>query len=150
MSKQIPQELSQEQIDFMNDKPLILLSTIDAESNTPNTSAISWVKAHTPTTIRFAVTNNSRTAANVKANPRVSLTMIALGTVYSIVGEAHILEDKIEGIAMPLSKIEVRIEVVFESMFWGAAITQNPAYEKTMNIDKAIALDNQVFAALLS
>jgi Pyridoxamine 5'-phosphate oxidase len=150
MSKEIPQALTQEQIDFMNDKPLILLSTIDAESNTPNTSAISWVKAHTDKTIRFAVTSNSRTAANVKANPRVSLTMIALGTVYSIVGEASILEEKIEGIAMPLSKIEVQIEAVFESMFWGAAITQNPAYEKTMNIDKAVALDNQVFAALLS
>lgn len=150
MSKEIPQSLTQEQIDFMNDKPLILLSTIDSETNTPNTSAISWVKAYSDKAVRFAVTNNSRTAANVKANPRVSLTMIGLGTVYSIIGEAHILQEKMDGVAMPLCKIEVRIEAVFESMFWGAAITQNPQYEKTYNIEKATALDEQVFAALLS
>lgn len=150
MSTSIPQSLTQEQIDFMNDKPLILLSTIDSQTNTPNTSAISWVKAYSPTAVRFAVTNNSRTAANVKANPRVSLTMIGLGTVYSIIGEAQILQEKMDGVAMPLAKIEVRIEAVFESMFWGAAITQNPAYEKTYNIEKANALDEQVFAALLS
>lgn len=150
MSKEIPKTLTQEQIDFMNDKPLILLSTIDSETNTPNTSAISWVKAYSDTAIRFAVTNNSRTAANVRANPRVSLTTIGLGTVYSIIGVAQIVEEKIEGVAMPLCKIEVAIESVFESMFWGAAITQNPAYEKTYNIEKATALDEQVFAALLS
>ncbi|WP_232698683.1 pyridoxamine 5'-phosphate oxidase family protein [Brevibacillus daliensis] len=150
MIKTIPQSLSQEQMEFMNDKPLILLSTIDKETNTPSTSAISWVKAHSEKTIRFAVTSNSRTLANLKENSRVSLTMIGLGTVYSIIGEAHLLEEKIDGIAMPLAKLEVRIEAVFESMFWGAAITENPAYEKTTNIEKATALDVQVFTALLN
>jgi hypothetical protein len=150
MSKSIPTTLSQEQIAFINDKPLILLSTVDAETNTPNTSAISWVKAYSESAIRFAVTSNSRTAANVKANPRVSLTMIGLGTVTSIVGNAKILAEKMEGVAMPLTKIEVEIEGVFDSMFWGAAITQNPDYEKTTNVEKAKALDEQVFAALLS
>jgi uncharacterized pyridoxamine 5'-phosphate oxidase family protein len=151
MSKKptIPDLLTSDQMAKLNLDTLILLSTIDYESNGPSVSAISWVKALSAKKIRFSVTNNSRIYANINANPSVTVCFIGLGTVYSISGTANIMESKMDGIAMPLAKIEVEVQAVFESMFWGAQITQEPVYEKTYDLAKANALDQQVYSALI-
>ncbi|WP_096199454.1 pyridoxamine 5'-phosphate oxidase family protein [Bacillus sp. FJAT-45350] len=149
MSKNEPiTTLSQELQDKLNDEALILISTID-ETNTPNVSAISWVKAVSESKLRFTVTNNSRIVSNIQHNNKVVLNLIGLGNVYSIQGTCNILEDVMDGVAMKLSKIEVDIDQVFESMFWGAEIVQEPKYNKTYNPEKAKELDVQVYAALL-
>jgi hypothetical protein len=147
--KAAPTSLTKEQTDLLNSETLILLSTVDAETTTPGINAISWVKAYSETKIRFSVTNSSRIVANIKANPGVTLAFIGLETVFSIVGQASILEDKMDGVAMPLAKIEVEITGIFDSMFWGAKIIQEPKFEKTYDLQKAKALDESVFAALL-
>jgi hypothetical protein len=151
MAKQqeIPNTLTREQIDLINEGSLIILTTVDAESQSPGASAISWVKAYSGDKIRFAVTNKSRIVANVKNNPAVALVLIGLGTVYTIAGKGKVLEEKMDGVALPLAKIEVDIDAVYDSMFWGAKITESPKYEKTYDADKADALDRQVYAALL-
>ncbi|WP_245590493.1 pyridoxamine 5'-phosphate oxidase family protein [Aneurinibacillus terranovensis] len=145
----IPTVLTSEQMELLNKESLVLLSTVDADTNTPGISAISWVKAFSESKIRFSVTNSSRIVTNIKANPRVTLCIIGLGTVHSIVGTSSILEEKMDGVAMPLSKIEVDVTGVFDSMFWGAKITQDPTFEKTYDLQKAKALDDSVFTALL-
>lgn len=147
--QEIPTALTEQQMELFNGETLVLLSTVDAETNVPNVNAISWVKAAAADRIRFSVTNSSRIVANVKANPNVTLCVIGLGTVYSIAGSCTILEDKMEGVAMPLSNIEVAIKGVYETMFWGAKITQEPVFEKTYDLEKAKALDEQVYAAML-
>lgn len=151
MAKQqeIPKVLTREQMDLINEGTLIILTTIDAETQFPSASAISWVKAYCGDKIRFSVTGNSRIAANIKKNPAVALVLIGLGTVYTISGTCKVLEERMDGVAMPLAKIEVDIDVVYNSMFWGAKITETPKYEKTYNPSKADALDQQVYAALL-
>ncbi|WP_047154451.1 pyridoxamine 5'-phosphate oxidase family protein [Aneurinibacillus tyrosinisolvens] len=148
-SSEVPTSLTKEQMELFNGETLVLLSTVDADSNTPGILAISWVKAYSENKIRFSVTNTSRTVANIKANPRVTLSVIGLETVYSIVGTCTILEEKMEGVAMPLVKVEVDVTAVFESMFWGAKIVQEPRFEKTYDLEKAKALDNQVYEAML-
>jgi uncharacterized pyridoxamine 5'-phosphate oxidase family protein len=145
----VPTTLTEQQMALINEETLILLSTVDAETQTPTVNAISWVKAPSEDKIRFSVTNSSRIVANVKANPRVTLCVIGLETVYSIVGTCTILEEKMEGVAMPLAKIEVAISAIYESMFWGAKISQEPKFEKTYDLAKAKALDEQVYAAML-
>lgn len=70
--------------------------------------------------------------------------------MYSINGKANILQLAMEGVPLKLAKIEVDIEHVFESMFWGAKIVQEPVYEKTYNEKKAKELDEQVYAALMN
>ncbi|WCK55735.1 pyridoxamine 5'-phosphate oxidase family protein [Aneurinibacillus sp. Ricciae_BoGa-3] len=147
--KAAPNALTKEQSDLLNSETLILLSTVDAETNTPGINAISWVKAYSETKIRFSVTNSSRIVANIKANPGVTLAFIGLESVFSIVGKASILEDKMDGVSMPLAKIEVEITGIFDSMFWGAKIVQEPKFEKTYDLQKAKALDDSVFTALL-
>jgi hypothetical protein len=145
-----PTSLNEEQMKLINEGTLILLSTLDQENGAPSISAISWVKVNSASKVRFAVTNQSRIAGNIRRNPRVSLTFMGLGTVFTISGNASILEEKMNGVTMPLAKIEVDVKAVYESMFWGAKITETPKYEKTYDYEKAHALDKQVYAALLA
>lgn len=134
---------------YLNGDKLVLLSTVDAQTATPSISAISWVKTVDPGTIRFAVAANSRIIGNLKANPRATICIIGLETVYSIVGSCRVLEEPMEGIQMRLVKLELAIDNIFESMFWGSKIVAEPAYEKTQMIEKSKELDAQVFQGLL-
>lgn len=150
MSKNGPMtSLSEELIKHLEGEKLVLLTTIEADTGAPNVTAISWVKSYSAEKIRFTVTNNSRMVANIKENQNVVFTTIGLGTVYSITGKATILEETMENVPLKLSKIEVDIENVFESMFWGAEITQEPEYQKTYNPEKAKKMDEEVYSALM-
>ncbi len=146
---EIPTELTPELVEFFKGEKLVNIATVDAESGAPNVNAISWVKSADEKRIRFSVTTNSRIVDNIKKNPAVVLNIIGLETVYSIQGKADILQEAMEGVNMKLAKIEVNVEAVFESMFWGAKVTQDPEYVKTYNLEKAKALDEQVYAALM-
>jgi uncharacterized pyridoxamine 5'-phosphate oxidase family protein len=149
-SQVIPTKLTTEQMELINSDTLVLISTLDKETGTPSISAISWVKAFREDKVRFCVTNNSRIVTNIKENPRITLCMIGLETVYSIVGTCNILAEKMADVTMPLTKIEVQISGIYNSMFWGAKITQPPKFEKTYDPVKAKALDEQVYASLLN
>jgi len=141
--------ISPEMAPYLGGENLIFLATVDATNQTPSISAISWVKMLDEKTIRISVASSSRILDNIKANGRVSLSFIGNETVYSITGDASILEEAMEGIAMKLAKIEVKLDQVFNSMFWGAKITQEPTYEKTYDIEKAKKLDEEVYALLM-
>jgi hypothetical protein len=145
----VPVQLTEDQMKLFNGETLILLGTIDGDSQTPVINAISWVKAISPDKIRFSVTSSARTLANIKRNPWITLCLIGLETVHSITGECRILSEKMEGVAMPLAKIEVDITGVYDSMFWGAKIVQAPVFEKTYDLAKAKALDEEVYNALV-
>jgi Pyridoxamine 5'-phosphate oxidase len=141
--------LTNELIVFFNGEKLVLLGTVDAEQKAPAISAISWVKCLDEKHIRFAVSSNSRIVTNIRTNPNVVLTMIGLGTVYSIYGKANILEEVMENVSIKLTKLEVIVEKIYNSMFWGSKITTEPVYEKTYNVEKAKKLDDEVYAALM-
>ena len=143
-------QLTDELVTFLEGEKLVMLSTIDHESDTPNVSAISWVKSVDKGNIRFSVTTNSRTLQNVKEHSSVVLTVIGLETVYSIQGKATILEEAMAGVSLKLAKINVQIDQVMETMFWGAKITTEPEYEKTYNKKKAEELDEEVYKALMN
>ncbi|RXT04260.1 pyridoxamine 5'-phosphate oxidase family protein [Ammoniphilus sp. CFH 90114] len=134
---------------YLQGEKLVFLSTVDAETNTPSVSAISWVKMYDENSIRFSISSNSRIVDNLKSNPRVTLALIGLESVYSVIGECNIIEEKMEGIAMRLAKIELKVENIFNSMFWGAKIVQEPLYEKTYDLEKAKKLDEEVYALLM-
>jgi len=142
-------ELTKELQVFLSGEKLVLLGTIDAETNSPSTSAISWVKSRDERTVRFAVSSNSRIVSNLRSNPNAVLTIIGLGTVYSINGKVLILEETMEGVSLKLAKLEFVVEKIYNSMFWGSKITAEPAFEKTYNVEKAKKLDEQVYSALM-
>lgn len=148
MADKVSKELSNELYTLMQKERFTLLATVDHETKGPNVNAISWVIAPTNSTIRFAVDNRSRILENIKAEPNVSITVIAQGTVYTISGTARILEEKMEGVPLKLAKVEILISAVRDVMFYGSRIVQEPGYEKTYDLEAAKKLDNQVLEAL--
>jgi hypothetical protein len=142
--------LSTELITCLQSETLVLLSTIDAEQGGPVTSAISWVYAIDQHQVRFAVDGRSRIVLNIRANPLVNATVIANGTVNVIYGSARIVQDSLEGVPFALVCIDIQVETVRDSMFYGAKISVHPEYEKTYDLRAAKKLDQQVFTAMKS
>ena len=91
----------------------------------PNVSAISWVYAVSETSIRFAVDQRSRIVENIRHNTGVVLTIMANESVFSISGAGEILTDRMEGISLKLTVIEVKVQEVRDVMFYGAKLELN-------------------------
>jgi hypothetical protein len=127
---------------------LVLLHTIDAETGSPTSSAISWVIAPNNQVVRFAVDQRSRLVANIKANDKVSLTVFANNTVNIVYGVAKVVTDALDDVPFKLACVDIRIDNVRDGMFYGSRISVEPAYEKTYDKRAAEKLDGQVFAAM--
>lgn len=127
---------------------LVLLGTVDAETGGPALSAISWVYAVDPQTIRFAIDARSRIIANLAAQPKVVLTFFGSGSVYSCTGEARVVAEALEEVPFKLTCYDVRLDAVRNAMFYGARIIAEPEYEKTYDKRAADRLDQQVYAAM--
>ncbi len=68
-------------------------------------------------------------------------------SVFSISGgTGEILTDRMEGIPLKLTVIEVNVQEVRDVMFYGAEIATELTYEKTYDVRAAKKLDNQVLA----
>jgi hypothetical protein len=127
---------------------LVLLSTIDAETGAPSTTAVSWLYATEPNTLRFAVDQRSRLIANIRNNALVNVTLFAEGTVHAIYGSATIIIDALEAVPFKLACVDVAISAVRDAMFYGSRISVTPEYEKTYDKRAAEKLDGQVFDAM--
>jgi hypothetical protein len=132
----------------MQKETFVLLSTIDAETGSPSTSAVSWLYAVEPDRLRFAVDQRSRIVANVKQNPLLNVTVISTGNVHAIYGSAIIVKDALEGVPFKLTCIDISIKAVRDAMFYGSRISVAPEYEKTYDKRAAEKLDGQVFDAM--
>ncbi len=148
MAETVAQSLSQELMPLLQKERFMILSTIDHETGSPSVSAISWVYAPHPNSVRFAVDNRSRIVQNVQSHPGVTLTLIGNGSVYAIVGKATIAKERMEDVPLKLAMVEVEIEAVRDVMFYGSRISVEPAYEKTYDAKAAAKLDQQVLNAL--
>lgn len=126
----------------------VIVCTIDHEKGAPNVSAVSWVYAPAPDKVYFAVDQRSRIVANVKANPAISIVLIANESTYSISGKAHVKVEKLENVPLKLAAVQVDIEAVRDVMFYGAKISVEPKYDKTYDAQAAAKLDQQVMSAL--
>ena len=100
------------------------------------------------TSIRFAVDQRSRIVENIRHSTGVVLTIMANESVFSISGAGEILTDRMEGIPLKLTVIEVNVQEVRDVMFYGAKLAIEPTYEKTYDLRAAKKLDNQVLAGM--
>lgn len=128
----------------------VTIATIDHETNSPNVSAISWVYAPDRDRIFFAIDQRSRIVENIKQHPAIVLNMIANESTYSINGNAHIREERLEGVPLKLALIELTISEVRDVMFYGSKISSEPLYEKTYDEKAAAKLDKQVLIAMMN
>ncbi len=148
MADTVASSLNEQLLPLLKKERFILLSTVDKDGGAPNQNAISWVYAPNESMIYFAVDNRSRILENIKNNKQVTLTLIGAGSVYSIVGDANVEVEKMDGVPLKLAKIVITVTAVREIMFYGSRISVEPQYEKTYDKQAAEKLDNQVMTAL--
>lgn len=126
----------------------VLLHTVDSESGSPTSNAISWIYAINVNRLRISLDSRSRLIANLKAHPAVCVTLFGEGSVHVMYGQAHFVTDRLEGVPFPLACVEIEVETVRDAMFYGARLSVLPETEKTYDIRAAERLDNQVFDAM--
>ncbi|WP_123039845.1 pyridoxamine 5'-phosphate oxidase family protein [Cohnella candidum] len=126
----------------------VLLHTVDAESGSPTSSAISWIYAPDTGRLRFALDGRSRLIENLKARAEVSVTLFGAGSVHAVYGQAKVVADKLEGVPFPLACVDIEVSAVRDAMFYGARLSVQPEYEKTYDKRAADRLDGQVFEAM--
>ncbi|EGL82473.1 pyridoxamine 5'-phosphate oxidase-related FMN-binding [Caldalkalibacillus thermarum TA2.A1] len=148
MAEKVWQSLPDELFSLLQKERFVTLATIDHETGVPNVSAISWVYAPSKSEVRIAVASRSRIVENIKANPSAVLNLIGAGSCYSIAGEAKVAVEKMDGVSIKLSRIDLAVKEVRDVMFYGARISVDPEYEKTYDKEAADKLDRQVLEAL--
>jgi hypothetical protein len=150
MANKVETELIDPLFDVLQKERFVTIATIDYETNSPNVSAISWVFAPDRDRIFFAIDQRSRIVDNIKQHPAIVLNIIANESTYSINGNAHIREERLEGVPLKLTLIELTISEVRDVMFYGSKISSEPLYEKTYDEKAAAKLDKQVLIAMMN
>lgn len=145
---EIVTQLSDSLLATFQSETFVLLNTIDQESGGPTSSAISWVYAADPATLRLALDHRSRLVGNIQANPRVTVTVFGKDTIYAINGQARVVQDPLEGVSFQMCCFDIRIDAVRNALFYGAQLVSAPEYSKTYDQRAADMLDAQVFAAM--
>ena len=139
--------LSQELVDLLQGEKIVSLVTLDAETNKPNLSIVSWLVAHQGgKIIKFALGHKGTSVTNIQANPEITLGVIGAGSCYSIKGKAEI-SDVIEK-TMKYRVVTVEVESVEDIIFYGGKITSEPEYVKTYKEELAKKLDAEVYTML--
>ncbi|MGE6311952.1 pyridoxamine 5'-phosphate oxidase family protein [Bacillus cereus] len=148
MANVVEPTLTGDLVQSLRKECIVMIATTDFEKQIPNVSAISWVYAVSETSIRFAVDQRSRIVGNIRDSAGVVLTIMANESVFSISGESEILTDRMEGIPLKLTVVEVNVQEVRDVMFYGAKLATEPTYEKTYDLRAAKKLDNQVLVGM--
>lgn len=125
-----------------------LLATVDAETQGPTSTAISWVYAVNPGTLRFVVDHRSRLVRNILANPQVTLTVFGGEKVYAVNGSAVVAQDPLQDVPFKMCCFDVEVEAVRNALFYGAHLSSPPVYTRMLDLHAAETLDGQVMSAM--
>lgn len=148
MADKLMNTLSTELVDYLQGERIVSLASIDADNGSPNILCISWLLATDESTIRLAVDGRSQLLKNIEKDNRVTVNVLGAGSAYAIMGTASKYTDKLEGVALNMAGVEIKVEQVYDVMFYGGKLTTEPGFEKTY--DKALAekYDTEVYTAL--
>lgn len=147
MSEAVAQ-LTDSLLEMLQSETFVLLSTVDAETGGPTSTAISWLYAVNAGTIRLAIDHRSRLVANMKTNPLITITVFGEGSVHAINGRASVKTDPLPDLPFKLCCFDVEIEAVRNALFYGAQLSSAPRYAKVYDERAAEKLDGQVFSAM--
>ncbi|WP_037289919.1 pyridoxamine 5'-phosphate oxidase family protein [Saccharibacillus sacchari] len=125
-----------------------LLATVDAETNGPTSTAISWLYAVNPATLRFAVDHRSRLVRNILENPKVTLTVFGGEKMFAINGTARVAQNPLQDVPFKMCCFDVNVEAVRNALFYGAHLSSPPEYTRALDRHAAELLDSQVMNAM--
>ncbi len=148
MSAEMQTEIPAALLEFMQGPRITQLTTMDADSRGPFVNVISWVLAKDPHTLRLMGDQRTRFMQNLKADPRVALTVLGAGNAWTIYGQARVLAEKTPHVPLNLSMVEVTDLKIYPVLFWGARLTQVPEWDVTYSREQSDQLDAAVFMAM--
>ncbi len=147
MSEAVTQ-LTETLFNQLQSETFALLATVDAETNGPTSTAISWLYASNPGTLRFAVDHRSRLVHNILNNPKVTLTIFGGEKVYAVNGAAKVAQDPLRDVPFKMCCFDVEVEAVRNALFYGAHLSSPPEYTRSLDRYAAELLDGQVMSAM--
>lgn len=133
--------------DFLQAPRLVQLTTLDG-SGAPFVNTLSWVLAYAPDTMRMVGDTRTQFMRNLRADGRVALTVLGAGTARTIYGQARVLGDLAPMGPLRPALAEVTSLRVFESLFFGARLTQEPQWAVAGDPAEAALIDEAVFRAM--
>jgi flavin reductase (DIM6/NTAB) family NADH-FMN oxidoreductase RutF len=148
MANEVEPKLTKALFEELQSERFVTIATIDHQTGGPNVSAISWLLAKDEQTILIAVDSRSRIIENLKENNKAAISLIANESTFSIQGSAAVKEEKLSGIPLKMSLVEMKIEEVRDVMFYGSKIVTEPGYDKTYDKEAASRLDRQIMEAM--
>lgn len=131
MSEAVAQ-LNETLLSMLQSETFVLLNTVDAETGGPTSTAISWLYAVSPSTVRLAIDHRSRLVNNMKVNPLITITVFGEGTVYAINGSAAVKQDPLEDVPFKMCCFDVEIQAVRNALFTARSWTPPQDMRKFM------------------
>lgn len=131
MSEAVAQ-LNETLLSMLQSETFVLLNTVDAETGGPTSTAISWLYAVSPSTVRLAIDHRSRLVNNMKVNPLITITVFGEGTVYAINGSAAVRQDPLEDVPFKMCCFDVEIQAVRNALFTARSLTPPQDMRKFM------------------
>lgn len=114
---------------------LCLLASVDA-SGRPELSAVSWLKGRPPDGLDLMVGAKARLIRNLAHHTAVTLAVFQ-ESVYTLAGTAQVVEKLVPGLPVPLARVRVRFEAVYDGLFTGGRLTGAPTFVKQYPIKLA-------------
>ncbi|MGL4820725.1 MAG: pyridoxamine 5'-phosphate oxidase family protein [Bacilli bacterium] len=135
-------------LETLQEEPFVVVNTLDHENGNVNSNAISWIVALTAQKLQMAVDQKSRIVENVRSNGKCTLFLTAGESAYSVVVNAQVSSELIQGVPLKLAMIVMEVQEVREVLYYGVKIIQTIQCEKTYDKEAAARLDQQVYTAL--
>ena len=143
-----PSALSPELVAFLQEARLVLVTSLDAETQWPSNNLITWVYAKDAETLFLAAEAKGRIMRNIRADGRLLLTFMAGESCYTVEGTGAVATEEVPGVSLKLAIAEVKVQAVRNITFWGGRITTLPAYDVSYDKSLKEKLDGGVFAAM--
>lgn len=124
-----------------------VLATSDREGNL-HLTFVTWVYPVDEKTLRVALSTDARSARNMLQTGRACVMLIAQDKALACYGGVSLLQESIEGVRLPLSLFEIRIDSVENNLFPGGTITGTIPFMHTGDLQRAGELDQLVLDAL--
>jgi len=149
MSK-VSHELLPQMEKELQGQSIVFLNAINREASEIYSTALSWICAVGPTTVRFAIDAKSEFVRLLGIDPNVTLTYIGSESAWSLKGRASVRVAQASGLTLKMALLEVAVEEVRDVLFYGGKIVQTTAFTKTYREDLVKKLDEEIRTALLS
>jgi hypothetical protein len=121
MSEAVAQ-LNESLLSMLQCETFVLLNTVDAESGGPTSTAISWIYAVSPSTLRICGGSPFQIGEQHEGQPLVTITVFGESTVHAINGRAAVKQDLLEEVPFKICCFDVEIEAVRNALFYGAQL----------------------------